>query len=864
MSLATHEQAAIDSLFSAMLAEGIETNDQLKLDGTLERFHVTGDRVGSRNGWLCAHIDEYPAAQFGCYKRLGDTRLSWKADRASKPMTDADRRALKRRMETQRVAKAEAERKRHADAAVRAQAVWDSAREATDDHPYLKRKGVKAHGLRVGPWEFANEETGEVFKLTDNALLVPITDKKRKIQSLQAIFPSKILGKGDGARDKDFLKGGAKLGLFHAIGRPQMVNGRPVMVVCEGFATGASIHEATGHLVLVTFDTSNLLPVADAIRESKPDSLIVVAADNDRWTTTPIANPGKHFAARAALASNGVVAMAEFIDLTGEPTDFNDLHQREGAQAVVAIISKAVAKAAGRMAAVAALENSSAAIDDTPPAYLVEGPSPIESASQCDVASPGTVRDEERRRQQQEENERLQENQLGVMFPSKMELGDMIQNLVWIAEGEQVAHVSPNRTMFLTFKEMRSLTAESTTYEPSEGMKKPVPNAVLWQRDAQRRNAMTRTFHAGTGIICADPEGKMAVNTWRPMRRWEGTADIGLFLEHVEYLFADQIEREVFLDWLAHLEQKPGELPHYGWLHVANHTGCGRNWLASVLARVWRGYVAPNVDLPSLLDSSYNGCLSGRVLAIVDEVQEGAGENSYRHTNKLRSLVNAEYRDINPKFGRQYREHNACRWLVFSNHLNALPIGDTDRRWRVMVHDAAPRSPETYAKLYAALNDPEFINAVAIFLKARDISEFKPGERPPMNNAKLSVVGASKSLTQQRADEIVENWPADIISNADAAVVMSEGLATNINASMRRSLEEIGAINIGRQIKIGGKGQRVWIIRNHAQWAEQDNATIVVEQQKARLGLHMDADAMFVLAENRLGQHVENDDHPFD
>jgi putative DNA primase/helicase len=366
MSLATHEQAAIDSLFSAMLAEGIETNDQLKLDGTLERFHVTGDRVGSRNGWLCAHIDEYPAAQFGCYKRLGDTRLSWKADRASKPMTDADRRALKQRMETQRVAKAEAERKRHADAAVRAQAVWNSAREATDDHPYLKRKGVKAHGLRVGPWEFSNEETGEVFKLTDNALLVPITDKKRKIQSLQAIFPSKILGKGDGARDKDFLKGGAKLGLFHAIGRPQMVDGRPVMVVCEGFATGASIHEATGHLVLVTFDTSNLLPVADAIRESKPDSLIVVAADNDRWTTMPIANPGKHFAARAALASNGVVAMAEFTDLTGEPTDFNDLHQREGAQAVVAIISKAVAKAAGRIAAVAALEDSSPVIDDAP------------------------------------------------------------------------------------------------------------------------------------------------------------------------------------------------------------------------------------------------------------------------------------------------------------------------------------------------------------------------------------------------------------------------------------------------------------------------------------------------------------------
>lgn len=375
MSLATHERAAIDSLFSAMLAEGIETNDQLKLDGTLERFHVTGDRVGSRNGWLIAHIDANPSAAFGCNKRFGSQhKISWKADRASKPMTDAERRVLRQRMETQRADKAEAERKRHVEAAARAQAVWGNAREATDDHPYLVRKGVKAHGLRVGSWDFVNEQTGDVRTLTNNALLVPITDKKRQIQSLQGIFPGKILGKGDGARDKDYLKGGAKLGLFHAIGRPQLVDDRPVFIIAEGYATGASLHEATGHLVLVTFDTSNLLAVADAIRESKPSAIIVMAADNDRWTTTPVANPGKHFAVQAALASNGVVAMAEFTDLTGEPTDFNDLHQREGAQAVVAIISKAVAKAAGRMAAVAALEVSSPVIDDAPPAEQEEMP----------------------------------------------------------------------------------------------------------------------------------------------------------------------------------------------------------------------------------------------------------------------------------------------------------------------------------------------------------------------------------------------------------------------------------------------------------------------------------------------------------
>ncbi|MCK8687850.1 DUF5906 domain-containing protein [Pseudomonas umsongensis] len=871
--------AAIDELMTAMREHGIEPSDPLKMDGTLERFHVMGDRKGSTNGWAKIHLDAKPAGNFGCMKRWSGHKFPWKAKRDTKPMSATDLKAQREDWARRKAEQAAATDKRHADAAQRAQALWSAAQPAPDNHPYLVRKGVKAHGLRMGVWELINKDTGEVWSLTSKALYVPLCDKTRAVQSLQGIFPGKILGKGDGARDKDYLKDGAKRGLFHAIGKPQQFDGRPVFIICEGYATGATLHEATNHLVLVTFDTSNLLAVGEAIRESKPDAIILFAADNDQWTVTPtMTNPGLHFARAAAKDVGALVAVPPFDfsegtqDAEGKwsgPTDFNDLAARDGNPAVAAIIEAVlVARQVVQDEPELVTESSCPVIDDAPP---FEGKHDLQQESVSDEqqsadTEPYAGRDEARRRVQREENERLQNDEFGEMFPAQMELNEMLQNLVWVAEGEQVAYVTPTSAMFLTFKEVRGLTANSTTCEPSKGKKKPILNAVLWQKDPERRNVMTRTFRAGAGHISADPDGRRAANTWRPKLRWDVKADIDLFLEHVEYLFADATERNAFFDWLAHLEQKPGELPHYGWLHVANRTGCGRNWLASVLARVWRGYVAPNVDLPSLLDSAYNGCLSGRVLAIVDEVQEGAGENSYRHTNKLRSLVNAEYRDINPKFGRQYREYNACRWLVFSNHLNALPIGDTDRRWRVMVHNDAPRSPETYAQLYAALNDSEFINAVAMFLKTRDISQFKPGERPPMNSAKLSVVDASKSLTQHRADEIVERWPTDIITNTDAAFVMSEGLAANITNSMRRSLEELGAINIRRQIKIGGKGQRLWIIRNHAQWAEQDNTAVVAEQQKARFGLHLDADAMFVLAESRHGQqsHDDSDEHPFD
>jgi len=476
--------------------------------------------------------------------------------------------------------------------------------------------------------------------------------------------------------------------------------------------------------------------------------------------------------------------------------------------------------------------------------------------------APKPTRDEARRRRQKDENARIQDDAASVLPPT-MTVDDMLADCVWIASGSQVGRLSAPKTA-LSFGEFCDLTACNVTavVDPdSKSRPRQVPNAVLWKKHAVRKTVHARTFHAGAGEICRDPDGELSLNSWRPIERNKASADVIPFLEHVEYLFGDATEREVFLSWLAHIEQQPGVLPHYGWLHIAANTGTGRNWLASVLARVWRGYVAPNVDLPALLESQFNGPLAGRVLAMVDEVQEG-GENPFRQANRLKSLVNAEERIINPKFGRQYREHNACRWLVFSNHHNALPLNDTDRRWRVVSHSAAPRSPETYTRLYALLDDAEFINAVGVWLRERDISAFNPGERPPMNEAKLAALDASKSLVQKAAEQLVANWSSDVITNGDAAEVMGDGSERGVTpAAMRRALTEAGAIQYGdgRPVKVRGQSWRCWILRCAERWSGAQPFEIANEAAKAR-EYNAAATAMDVLA---LGARDDIADSPF-
>jgi putative DNA primase/helicase len=373
-----NDHAAINKFLEAMAEQDIVPSQNLNFEGKLERFHVQGDALGSRNGWAILHIDNAPAGQFGCNKRYGDHKFSWSAGISATPMTEAEK---KKQREDWARQKAETEKRRAAErdaAAVRAQSVWDASVPATDDHPYLVRKGVKAHGLRVGKWEFINSDTGEVTCLTDQALLVPLCDKTRKVHSLQGIFPGKILGRGDGARDKDYLKFGAKVGMFHAIGKPQMVDGNPVFVICEGYATGASIHEETSHLVLVTFDVTNLLTVAKAIRDSKPDAIIVFAVDNDVWTKKPVENPGVHYATIAAKAVGGLLAIPPFVHADGTqdaagkwsgPTDFNDLQVRDGAGAIKAIFDDVIAN---RNLSPEPEPESPMPWEDGPPDYLTE------------------------------------------------------------------------------------------------------------------------------------------------------------------------------------------------------------------------------------------------------------------------------------------------------------------------------------------------------------------------------------------------------------------------------------------------------------------------------------------------------------
>lgn len=462
-----------------------------------------------------------------------------------------------------------------------------------------------------------------------------------------------------------------------------------------------------------------------------------------------------------------------------------------------------------------------AAIGYEPPGTNADGMDDVDTAAERNNDQARLIA--ARREHQRLENLRIGEGAAKVPAVGKMTLEDMLSRFVFLSDGSQVADLlSPgNVYAFADF---------AATYAASKiqrGEDRKIPVASLWKTDPHRKTAEALTFKAGGPLLLRDPNGRMAVNSWRPIQRESVhdlmAAGVGLFLDHVEFLFPIQADRERFLDWLAHIEQKPGELPHTAWLHVARNFGMGRNWLASVLARVWAGSVAANLDLPGVLKSGFNGRLSRKLLAVVDEIHEGGRDGPWEHAEKLKSIITEETRLINPKYGRQSVEFNSCRFLMFSNHVSAIPLETGDRRIEVVATDAPPRDGDYYEKLYRALDDPGFINAVGVWLAQRDLRRFNPGQHARMSEAKMKVVQASFSPMAERCQSLTRLWPSDLIT-APALYSVLQGPSGGdgaLTAFHRRTLEQFGVEPL-KQLRVspGASPVRVSVIRNHGRWRQ--------------------------------------------
>jgi hypothetical protein len=428
-----------------------------------------------------------------------------------------------------------------------------------------------------------------------------------------------------------------------------------------------------------------------------------------------------------------------------------------------------------------------------------------------------------RRAEQLAENARIGAEQIEPALPAVLTLGEMEDRLVYIGSNGAVVDSATHRVRKKDAAAGEYAASVHSYKDPKTGKAKKTAALGAWIGSRDRKTVDVLAWVPGAPQICTPPEiidgGTRAFNMWRgiavnePPDDWRERA--APFVEHLIYLVPIEAERRRFIQWIAHMIRHPETLPHTAYLFVTDQTGIGRNALASVLVRVLCGYVAAGVDIAAILDGKFNGRLSQKLLAIVDEVREGLGERRYQRGERLKSLITEEHRQIDVKYGLQSVEKNCCRWLMFSNHIDALPFENTDRRVIVIANPTERRSPDYYTRFYGLIDDPAFIASVRAYLDAVDLSDFKPGEHAPMNAAKSKALAELMSDTDRAVIDFRDSFTNNLTTRQSikAYVQMQHRLTPNEN-HLTKAIARAGMVNTGRRVTIGNTKQSVVIVRN--------------------------------------------------
>jgi hypothetical protein len=356
---------------------------------------------------------------------------------------------------------------------------------------------------------------------------------------------------------------------------------------------------------------------------------------------------------------------------------------------------------------------------------------------------------------------------------------------------------------------------------------KEVPTLSLWQQDPGRITVHGTTFAPSEGELCNDPQGRACINTFQGFEA-RVAGDCRLIVEHVEWLFGDRAGE--FLDWLAHIEQHPGQLVHRVWLHVSDYQGTGRNLMACFLARVWARHVALCVDIKTMAGDGFNGHLGGKLLAVIDEIREGGNER-WAHAEAFKQAVTAAEVRIKPKYGRESIEFNCKRWLIFSNHRDCIPLDEGDRRIEVVINPCRPHDVAYYARLAAAMEDPAVASAFGAFLAERDLRAFQPGAHARFTEDKDDVLRQSRSASVAALADYLDEARHSLFTSSELEGVMQVPSVGGSAGKFKMAVAAAGLMKVGKKRLGGGRRETLYCRRDeYLRWKD---ATEIAEEELA-------------------------------
>ena len=424
-------------------------------------------------------------------------------------------------------------------------------------------------------------------------------------------------------------------------------------------------------------------------------------------------------------------------------------------------------------------------------------------------------------------------------------IADLIENYVLIRDGTVRDINEPEK--FWDFNKFKLAHSNWRVPNPDPGKGKPqvVEAVVAWRQDPRRMTAteaLLRPDHPDKALIT---EGRnITFNTYLPPDHPVTGGEIETWLEFMEHLIPDAVERDLFLDWLALKVVHPGWRMH-AIVMVTRAFGTGRGTLNQILQLLLGVQYVNELTLHDLISKTgqaqYNDIQADSLMITVPEALEETDEQQSRFYTRqhayeqLKMVCDPISQRVHVR--RKTRPNTIQQMyasiLISSNHVDALAIPDGDRRLvvlsngDVMLVDAPG---DLNNRIHAWKHDARNIGALYRDLVARAPGiEYDPFGEPPMTRAKRDMIAASKSETDMIWQEFIIDAPGDLATHyqwrdfAHRFVVsnkipyVGDQLDRAINQVWKQRSRDILELPSG-QLKVAGKSIRPRAIRNFDAW----------------------------------------------
>lgn len=347
--------------------------------------------------------------------------------------------------------------------------------------------------------------------------------------------------------------------------------------------------------------------------------------------------------------------------------------------------------------------------------------------------------------------------------------------------------------------------------------------ADVWMNRRDRVDVAGIRCEPGADFPLFEEEGRKWINTFRPPYWKAEGGEIETWLEYIEHLIPNVDERRWFIQWLAFKARSPGT-PGPAVLMVAREQGAGRGTLFDIMERYWGERFTRTVPFTTFTgkthQSQYNEWQVGSVMAFVNESSEATDGSTYQTKHNtyehLKEVLDPRPRRIEVRVkGRDnYVALTHTSIIVASNHVNALPIDESDRRICVITNGGS--MPAALAEaIHEWKRHDANMGALQEWLWDVDLEGYNPFAPPPLFEGKTRMAEANKTILDEAVEDALGELKSKLFTIPHLQEIINTQfghgeLPNNWKVALQRMIPEryarIGDRHDGHwRIKIGGR-----------------------------------------------------------